>query len=138
LFGIQSVGLRYFNVYGSRQDPHGAYAGVVAKFSYNMEQNLPIVIFGDGMQTRDYVPVEKVVQANLLLGMCDKQLIQGEVFNIATGENKNIFELIDMLKEIYTDYQGSITFKPGRQGDVQHIAADCSKYNILLNDLINE
>ena len=105
---------------------------------YALAQSDPQTCWGDGMQTRDYIPVKDVVQANIVLGVCEKQLMQGEMFNIATGKNKNLFELIDMLKEKYIDYQGLISFMPARPGDVKHISADCSKYNILLNCLINE
>jgi UDP-glucose 4-epimerase len=68
-YNLATVALRYFNVWGARQNPHGPYAGAMARFSYNMEHNLPITIFGDGSQTRDFIPVAQVVEANLNLGM---------------------------------------------------------------------
>ena len=95
LFDMETVAMRYFNVYGPRQNPQGHYAGVIAKFMHNMEHNLPITIFGDGTQTRDYVPVHTVVEANILLGACEKQHIQGEIFNIATGRSITLLELVD-------------------------------------------
>jgi UDP-glucose 4-epimerase len=133
VYDIETVAMRYFNVYGPRQNPHGSYAGVIAKFSYNMERNLPIAIFGDGMQMRDFVPVKDVVVANIVLGLCDKKMIQGEVFNIATGKSINLLELIDRLKETYKNYHGDIIFMPERPGDVKSVFADCSKYNRLYN-----
>jgi nucleoside-diphosphate-sugar epimerase len=136
VFDMETAAMRYFNVYGARQDPASSYAGVITKFMHNMENNLPITIFDDGTQTRDYVPVQTIVKANILLGMCDKKLIQGEIFNIATEKSINIFELIDMLKEQYPDYDEKIIFMPPRPGDVKHIAADCSKYNNLCNTLM--
>lgn len=130
-FDMETVAMRYFNVYGKRQDPKSHYAGVIAKFSYNMEHNLPITIFGDGTQTRDFVPVEMIVNANITLGYCDKKYIQGEVFNIATGTSITIYQLIDMLKQHYPHYTKGIELKPARPGDVKHVSADCSKYNTL-------
>jgi nucleoside-diphosphate-sugar epimerase len=136
VFDLETVIMRYFNVFGPRQDPHGHYAGVIAKFSYNMEHNLPITIFGNGMQTRDYIPVEDVVKANLLLGIIDKKYIKNELFNIATGKSMNLFELIEMLKQTYPDYNAHILFEPARPGDVKHVSADCSKYTQLCKNLL--
>jgi nucleoside-diphosphate-sugar epimerase len=137
IFNMETVIMRYFNVYGPRQNPHGSYAGVIAKFSYNMEHDLPIIIFGDGTQTRDYVPVDNVVTANLFLGICDKSYINSEVFNIGTGKSISILELIDILKKQYPYYQKDPIFMPARPGDVKYIIADCSKYNELYNSAIN-
>lgn len=137
LFDIETVSMRYFNVYGPRQDPQASYAGVVAKFMHNMENNLPLIIFGDGMQTRDYVPVENIVEANLLFGICEKELMQGEIFNIATEKSMTILDVIDMLKPKYPSYKNSITYMPARPGDVLHVAANCSKYNSLYTKVIN-
>ena len=135
IFDMEMVSMRYFNVYGPRQNPQGHYAGVIAKFMHNMERNLPLTIFGDGTQTRDYVPVETVVEANALFGICNKEHIQGEIFNIATGQSATILELIDSLKKKHRDYDNTIIFMPPRPGDVKHIAADCSKYHNLYNTL---
>ena len=136
VFDMETVAMRYFNVYGPRQDPKGSYAGVIAKFMHNMERNLPLIIFGDGTQTRDYVPVEMVVEANILLGICEKQLIKSEIFNIATEKSTNMFEVIDTLKKKYPAYDNETIFMPARPGDVLHVAADCSKYNNLYNRIV--
>jgi UDP-N-acetylglucosamine 4-epimerase len=133
VFDMETVSLRYFNVYGPRQDSQGYYAGVIAKFMYNMEHNLPIIVFGDGTQTRDYVPVQIIVEANLVLGACEKKYIQGEVFNIATGKNITLLELADSLKQKYDNYTNETIFMPPRSGDIRYISADCSKYNSLCN-----
>lgn len=134
-FNMETVSLRYFNVYGDRQDPHGHYAGVIAKFNYNMEHNLPITICGTGMQTRDFVPVNNIVQANILFGACDTKKIADGVFNIATGTSINLFQLIEILKQKHPSYTKDIQFIPARPGDVEHVTANCSKYNTVHNSL---
>ena len=131
IFDMETVAMRYFNVYGDRQDSKSYYAGVVAKFNYNMEHNLPLIIFGDGTQTRDFVSVETVVDANIMLGYCNKKHIQGEIFNIATGTSITIYQLIDKLKQNYPSYSQMTQLMPARPGDVMHVSADCSKYNNL-------
>ena len=136
VFDMETVSMRYFNVHGSRQNPQGHYAGVVAKFIHNMAHDLPITIFGDGTQTRDYVPVQTIIEANILLGACEKQHIQGEIFNIATGQSITLLELADSLKKRYADYKNETIFMPARPGDVKYVSADCSKYNSLYNQVI--
>lgn len=135
LFNIETTIMRYFNVYGPRQNPHGSYAGIIAKFTHNIEHNLPLIVFGDGTQTRDYVSVYKVVDANILLGMCDKHKINGEIFNIATGNSITVLELINILKQQYPLYQEDTIFMPARPGDVKHVSANCLKYNNLYNQI---
>jgi len=127
-FGVKTVCLRYFNVFGDRQNPNGAYAGVVAKFKDLMSKNVPLTIFGDGLQTRDFIPVEYVAQANLALAMLEDEIMTGQVFNIATGKSITLLELIDMLKLDFPDYAKKPLFKPARAGDIKHSTADCSKY----------
>jgi nucleoside-diphosphate-sugar epimerase len=135
VFDMETVAMRYFNVFGPRQNPQGHYAGVVAKFMHNMQNDLPIAIFGDGTQTRDYVPVNTIVEANILLGACEKEHIQGETFNIATGQSSTVLELIDSLKKKYTNYQNEVIFMPSRPGDIKHVSANCSKYRNLYNQI---
>jgi nucleoside-diphosphate-sugar epimerase len=127
-FSLNTVCLRYFNVYGERQNPHGQYAAVRATFKHRMLHNLPITIFGDGLQTRDFVPVEKVVDANLQLAMLDPHLMRGAAFNIATGHSISLLDLIDALRLEFPYYNAAISFAASRPGDVQHSAADCRKY----------
>lgn len=126
VYGIDTVCLRYFNVYGARQNPNGPYAAAVARFKHQMSNNLPITIFGDGMQTRDFIPVEEVALANATLAMLEGS--QGEIFNVATGKSVNLFEIIEMLKQDFPAYSIPVTFAPARLGDVKHSSADCSKY----------
>ena len=137
-FGLNTIGLRYFNVYGAHQNPHGTYAAVVTKLRYQMMHNLPITIFGDGTQTRDFIHVSEVVHANLNLALLDPAITQGQVFNIATGTSISLLTLIDHLKKQYPHYTGEILFQPKRAGDVADSRADCSKYkNIGTNDTTN-
>lgn len=128
-FGISTVMLRYFNVFGPRQNPNGPYASVVAAFKRTLSQNYPITILGDGMQTRDFIAVEHVVQANLRLGM-QAHLYAGQAFNIGTGKSITLLELLDQLKKEYPDYDQTVNFGPARAGDVKHSMADCGKYRM--------
>lgn len=123
LYKINAVSLRYFNVYGLRQEE----SFVVPKFRKNYSNNLPIVIFGDGNQTRDFVPVEYVVEANLICGACAHK-ISGEVYNIASTRSKSVLELAKELKEEFPESTSKIQFMPERKGDVSHTRADCTKY----------
>lgn len=131
VYGIETVSMRYFNVYGQRQDPAAPYAAVVAKFLECMQYNKPIPIYGDGYQTRDFVTVEEVAKANLLFGMLPEEIICGNVYNIATGKSMNLFELAEMLRQEFPLFNAGFEFKPARPGDVKHTCADCSKYQQL-------
>lgn len=127
-FDLQTIVLRYFNVFGERQNPNGAYAAVVAKFKDLMRQNKPLTIFGDGLQTRDFIPVQDVVEANLTVAMLNSEKMNGQIFNIATGKSVNLLELIDILKKDFPAYDLDPAFKPARAGDIKHSSADCSRY----------
>jgi len=130
-YGLHTTGLRYFNVYGPRQNPHAAYSAAIAKFSFQMEHNLPIIIFGDGMQTRDFIYVDEVVDANLIVAAADPAYTSGAIFNIATGSSVTLLAMIEQLKHQYPAYHGSVEFHPARPGDVKHSGADCYKYKQL-------
>ncbi len=125
---VGTVCLRYFNVYGERQNPHGMYAAVVAKFKDAMKRNQPITLFGDGSQTRDFIPVEQVAQANLKLGTLPHSELTGQIFNIGTGTSITINELFKKLKQEFPDYAHEPQYVPARLGDIQHSSADCSKF----------
>lgn len=127
-FGVSTVMLRYFNVYGERQDPNAPYAAAMAKFTHLMKQNLPITVFGDGTQTRDFVPVEQVAQANLAMGMLPSEKVSGQTFNIAQGKSISILELVDQLKHKFPTFTAAVTFAAPRPGDVMHTSAIVSKY----------
>ncbi|MBT3455523.1 SDR family NAD(P)-dependent oxidoreductase [bacterium] len=136
-FGLKTVCLRYFNVHGSRQNPEGGYAAVVAKFKSLMAQNKPVTIFGDGKQTRDYIPVESVANANVTLAMMPKHLMAGDTYNIGTGKSIDLIELVGLLKKDFPKYTAQINFEPARQGDIKNSSADISKYNGAL-ELLNK
>ena len=132
-YDLETVCLRYFNVFGERQNLNGAYAAVVATFKNCMEQNKPITIFGDGTQTRDFIPVEKVVEANIQLALAEKENVVGQIFNIATGKSINLLELIEQLKKELPIFSGNVTFLPARKGDIKHSQAQCTKYKNILS-----
>lgn len=127
-FGLETVSLRYFNVFGPRQDPHSPYAGVIAHFSEKMRHNKPIAVYGDGTQTRDFVPVANIVTANLKLAQLPSSLMTGQPFNIATGTSISLLELIQQLKKEFPQFDQAVTFTAQRPGDIKHSQADCSKY----------
>lgn len=134
VFGLQTVNLRYFNVFGNRQNPNGHYAAVVAKFKDAIRKNEPITIFGDGMQTRDFIPVEQVVHANLHLALLPQELMKGECYNVATGRSITLLELVERLRLEFPNYTQEIIFKPTRPGDLHDSKADCTKLNNVLNN----
>lgn len=133
IYKINTVILRYFNVFGPRQNPDNQYSGVVSKFTKQLQDNLPITIFGDGTQTRDFIEVNKVVTANLLFGLSAKEA-NSEIFNIATGQSITLLELLQNLKREYPNYSNNIIFAPERPGDVKHSKADCSNYYNFINN----
>ncbi len=128
-YEIDTAILRYFNVYGSRQNPNGEYAAVVSKFKQNLENKTPLTIFGDGKQTRDFINVSDVVKANLQVGA---QNLNGEIFNIASGKSINIFELIKNLEKETKTKNIEILFEPARKGDILYSCANCKKYQKLI------
>jgi nucleoside-diphosphate-sugar epimerase len=129
LHGISTVALRYFNVYGPSQRVDTQYAAVRATFIHKMKHNEPIIVFGDGSQTRDFVSVDKVVEANLLVGSLPTTWLPTfQAFNIASGKSISLLELIDELKQDFPTFNHPIQFAPPRAGDVKHTAADCSRY----------
>jgi nucleoside-diphosphate-sugar epimerase len=125
---LETVCLRYFNVYGERQNPNGTYAAVVAAFKNCMQKQKPITIFGDGMQTRDFISVDEVANANITLAAAQKNLVAGQIFNIGTGTSITLLELIEKLKKDFPGYQEPIEFLPARTGDIKHSQAVCEKY----------
>jgi len=121
LYAIEIIGLRYFNVYGRRQDPASDYAAVIPKFITKALENEPIPIEGDGGQTRDFIYIDDVVNANLkaLTG----NNISGNIFNVANGEQTSILELATTILEI-TGSRSEIVFKPARIGDIRDSVGD--------------
>lgn len=126
LYGLETVSLRYFNVFGPRQDPHSQYSAVIPKFVNMISSGQPPRIFGDGEQSRDFTYVANVVHANLLA--CEKGLeeLPGEVFNIACGKRITINMLIQQINQILgTDISADYT--DPRAGDVKHSLANIGK-----------
>jgi UDP-glucose 4-epimerase len=124
-YGLETVCLRYFNVFGPRQDPSSPYSGVLAKFITQMLKGKPPTIFGDGKQSRDFTYVDNVIEANLLAARTQNSEVAGRVFNVATGRQTSLYQTIQILKEL-TNYSGDVTYGPERIGDVKHSLADVS------------
>ncbi len=130
LYGLETVILRYFNVFGPRQDPLSQYAAVVPKFITALLKGEPPIIFGDGNQSRDFTFVENVVRANIAACYAGDEVV-GEVINIACGKNTTINELYRLIAEIIgVDIEP--VYAPPRPGDVRHSLADVSKAKKLL------
>ncbi|EEB74720.1 SDR family oxidoreductase [Thermococcus sp. AM4] len=123
LYGLPVVALRYFNVFGPRQS-FNQYAGVISIFINRALAGEPLVIFGDGKQTRDFIYVKDVVRANLLVA--ESRKANGRVFNVATGRQTSILELAMKIIEI-TGTTSSIIFDKPRPGDIRHSLADISE-----------
>jgi UDP-glucose 4-epimerase len=128
-FGLETVILRYFNVFGSRQDPSSAYSGVISIFVEKLSQGVVPTIFGDGQQTRDFVFVEDVVRANLLAATVAQAA--GHTLNIGTGYPISIRQLYEALRQIF-ECEVAPTFGPARCGDVLHSYADPSQAKAIL------
>jgi len=128
---LPTLSLRYFNVWGERQDPNGSYAAAIAKFKQNLQANLPITIYGNGLQTRDFIHVSQIVDANLTLAMLDKTNLNGQSVNIATGKSQTLLAMLEALKTNYPNYQAEIKFMPARLGDIQHSQANNQKLSLL-------
>jgi len=125
VYQLQTVSLRYFNIFGPRQDANSQYSAVLAKFITQMYQGESPTIFGDGEQTRDFAYVANAVKANLLACVAPTEQVCGKVFNIATGKRTTLNQTYRMLQEI-TGYSGAPKFVPERVGDVRHSLADIS------------
>lgn len=136
-YGLPAIGLRYFNVFGPRQDPEGAYAAVVPKWIAAMIRNEPVYINGDGETSRDFCYVANVVQANLLAAMGSNPDAVNQPYNVAAGERTTLNALFDLLRQrLLPHFPRLKTFKPAyrdfRSGDVRHSLADISKARALL------
>ncbi len=124
VYGLETVALRYFNVFGPRQDPTSQYSGVLARFISLMLKGETPTIFGDGSTSRDFVYIDNVVSANLKAAIAPRTAA-GKVFNVATGDRTTLLEAYEAVKEI-TGYSGGINFQPEREGDIRHSLADIS------------
>jgi UDP-glucose 4-epimerase len=122
-YGLETVSLRYFNIFGPRQDPSSPYSGVLAKFSLQMLRGEQPTIFGDGEQSRDFNYIDNAVAANLLACSAPAAECAGRVFNVATGRRATLNETFEFLKPL-TGYTGKIKYEPERSGDIKHSLAD--------------
>ena len=130
LYGLEAVSLRYFNIFGPKQDPNSIYSAVIPKFIDALIQGRPPIIFGDGEQSRDFTYIENVVQANLLAMSAEH--LQGEAINIACGKRTSLNQLLNVLKEILGSKQSPI-YEEARKGDVRHSLADIRKGKEILS-----
>ena len=128
---FHSTGLRYFNVFGPRQDPNGAYAAVIPKWISAIANNSDVEINGDGKTSRDFCYIDNVVQANILAGVSENTVAMSSVFNVAVGEKTSLLELFHLIvNEFYrqgVEYDKEPKFQKFRQGDVLHSLADIVK-----------
>ncbi|MHC5347858.1 NAD-dependent epimerase/dehydratase family protein [Metapseudomonas furukawaii] len=129
-YGFSSIGLRYFNVFGKRQDPSGAYAAVIPKWTASMLKGEDVFINGDGETSRDFCFVENAVQANLLAATADLEA-KNQIYNVAVGGRTDLNQLFFYLKETLSAngiaYSKDVVYRDFREGDVRHSQADISK-----------
>src|SRR5690348_13092194 len=125
-YGLETVSLRYFNIFGPRQDPSSPYSGVLAKFTKQMLHGETPTIFGDGSQSRDFTYIDNAVQANLLASAAPAEKVAGRMFNVATGTRVDLNETCQLLKKL-TGYSGEVKHGPEREGDIKHSLADISR-----------
>ena len=125
-YGLETVSLRYFNIFGPRQDPSSPYSGVLAKFITQMLHGEQPTMNGDGEQSRDFTYIDNAVAANLLACKAPAEKAAGKVFNVATGRRVTLNETFKLLQPL-TSYKGQPNYGPERGGDIKHSLADISK-----------
>jgi nucleoside-diphosphate-sugar epimerase len=130
VYGLETVSLRYFNVFGPRQDPSSQYSGVISRFISALLSNEKPVIYGDGEQSRDFTYIDNVVEANLKSAESSKAV--GQVINIANGERISLNELLRELKDLTSRNDVTADYQQPRAGDVKHSLADISRARELL------
>jgi UDP-N-acetylglucosamine/UDP-N-acetylgalactosamine 4-epimerase len=131
LYGMKVVGLRYFNVFGPRQDPDGPYAAVIPLFVSGILKQTPVYINGDGEQTRDFTFVDNAVQANIRGMLCENVQAFGEAYNVAVGENFSVNFLYRSIRDML-GASHEATYRDPREGDIRNSLADISKAQKLL------
>jgi UDP-glucose 4-epimerase len=124
VYGLETVALRYFNIFGPRQDPTSQYSGVLARFISLMTKGETPTIFGDGSTSRDFTYIDNVVSANMIAATTTAP-VAGKVFNVATGQRITLLQAFEEIKRI-TGFAGTVNFKPEREGDIKHSLADIS------------
>ncbi len=138
IYDMEIIGLRYFNVFGRKQDPNGAYAAAIPKFIKAFKEYQSPIIHGDGSQTRDFTYIDNVIQANQLAATTTNPKAINQVYNVACGEQSILLELINKLKDLLSNFDSKIKdveiiFGPERVGDVKHSLASINKAKELLN-----
>jgi UDP-N-acetylglucosamine 4-epimerase len=131
VYGMQIIGLRYFNIFGPNQDPNGQYAAVIPLFVSKIMKQEEVFIDGDGEQTRDFTFVENAVQANVRSMLCENKEAFGQVYNIAVGENFSVNQLYTSIQQLLHSNHAP-TYRETRKGDVRNSLADISKAEKLL------
>ena len=137
VYGFRSIGLRYFNVFGPRQDPEGPYAAVIPKWFTALSRGEDVYIYGDGETSRDFCYVENVVQANLLASLTEDEAAFNQIYNIAYGERTTLNELFELIRanaSKKTSFGGGTrpVYRGFRSGDIRHSLADVGKAKRLL------
>ena len=130
LYGLDTISLRYFNIFGPKQDPNSLYSAVIPKFIDALLHGHPPIIFGDGEQSRDFTYIENVVQANLLAMSAER--VHGEAINIACGKRTSLNQLLNILKDILGSAQAPI-YEETRKGDVKHSLEDIRRGKEVIN-----
>ncbi len=136
-YNIEVIGLRYFNVFGRRQDPQGAYAAVIPLFVKKLMQHEPPVINGDGLYSRDFTYIDNVLQANHLAALAQDKSAINQVYNVAHGERTNLNELFELIKQLIAKFDNKAldikpVYGPNRAGDIPHSLASIEKAKKLL------
>ena len=137
-YGLETIGLRYFNVFGRKQDPNGAYAAVIPKFVSQFMAGESPIINGDGEYSRDFTYIDNVIQANILCMLTENKEAINTVYNVAFGERNTLNDLITYLKESLSEFDPKIkdiqvAYGPNRVGDIPHSLASIDKAKNLLN-----
>ena len=131
VYGLETVSLRYFNVFGPYQDPTSQYSGVLAVFCRKMLAGEQPTIYGDGETSRDFTFIQNTVDGNLLAAAAPAEMVSGKVMNVATGVRVTLNEVVEVLRGI-TGYAGPVAYAPERAGDIKHSLADISLAGELL------
>lgn len=137
-YGLETIGLRYFNVFGRKQDPNGAYAAVIPKFVGQFMKGESPTINGDGNYSRDFTYIDNVIQANILSLVTENKKAVNTVYNVAYGDRNTLNDLVGYLKQYLSEFDSKISnidvkYGPNRQGDIPHSLASIDKATKLLN-----
>ena len=137
-YGVQCIGLRYFNVFGARQDPEGPYAAVIPRWVRSMLMGDPVEIYGDGDTTRDFCYVANAIQANILAALTENPKAQNRIYNVAVGESTSLNRLYEILRSLLGEERPTLryaqpVYRAFREGDVRHSLADITAAQRLLS-----